>query len=252
MTANGEVGTIQPIKEIAELVQEQEDSLSHATPWRRPALSRWTCPTSGWTPCPSRVGHALRAEGGREPCGYARARGSCPCSTAASRKAEGEAGPRTCRGSSGMGKAAELAAEQMGERAATLASMRDSLIEKLPAAIPHLSLTGHPTRTAPVERELRGRVHRGRGHAAVPEPEGDRGLERLGLHLAGAEGIARALGHAAYPPRSRRDRSCSASGSDNKPEDVDYVVEILPPIVERLREMSPLYDKFMKAGRWLG
>jgi cysteine desulfurase len=35
-------------------------------------------------------------------------------------------------------------------------------------------------------------------------------------------------------------------GEDNAPEDVDYLMEVLPTIVQRLREMSPLYEAYIK------
>jgi cysteine desulfurase len=38
-------------------------------------------------------------------------------------------------------------------------------------------------------------------------------------------------------------------GVDNNKGDIDYVVEKLPPIVDKLRQMSPLYAKFIKEQR---
>jgi hypothetical protein len=38
-------------------------------------------------------------------------------------------------------------------------------------------------------------------------------------------------------------------GLDSAGADIDYVLEVMPPIVERLRQMSPVYDKFLKAAK---
>jgi cysteine desulfurase len=38
-------------------------------------------------------------------------------------------------------------------------------------------------------------------------------------------------------------------GINNNVADVDYVLEVLPQVVDRLRQMSPLWDKYLKSGK---
>jgi cysteine desulfurase len=48
------------------------------------------------------------------------------------------------------------------------------------------------------------------------------------------------------PPERAQGSMLFSFGPGNTMEDVDYVLEVFPPIVDRLREMSPLYAKFIK------
>ena len=50
------------------------------------------------------------------------------------------------------------------------------------------------------------------------------------------------------PPEQASGSVLFSLGLENTPEDIDYVLESLPPIVDRLRQMSPLYAKFLKEG----
>ena len=51
------------------------------------------------------------------------------------------------------------------------------------------------------------------------------------------------------PPAIAQGSLLFSFGLDNTEEDVDYVLEVLPPIVDKLRQMSPLYSKFLKEER---
>ncbi len=48
------------------------------------------------------------------------------------------------------------------------------------------------------------------------------------------------------PPEIAQGSLLCSFGLENTEGDVDYVLEVLPPIVERLRQMPPLYSKFLK------
>ncbi len=148
----------------------------------------------------------------------------------------------------GLGKAAELAEANMNERIKVLSGLRDRLLKELPAIIEHVITTGHPENRLP-------------GHASfcVQFIEGE-----SMLMLLNSEGIAVSSGSACtsralkashvliamgLPHEIAQSSILFTLGIDNTDQDVDYVLEAMPPVVERLRQMSPLYDKFIKTGK---
>jgi cysteine desulfurase len=147
----------------------------------------------------------------------------------------------------GMGMAAELAARDMESRAAYLKEMSTDLMRRLPEAVPRLSATGHPEKRLPWNASFVVEFIEGEGMLLF--------LDQLGIAVSsGSACTSRALkgshvlSACEIPAEIAQGSLLFSFGLDNKPEDVDYVTEKLPPIVERLRQMSPLYDKYLKQG----
>lgn len=141
----------------------------------------------------------------------------------------------------GLGAAAELAQAELTVRQAHLIALRDQLTNGL-LAMDHVTLTGHPTRRLP-------------GHVSVVVEyvEGE-----AMLLLLNANGIAAASGstctsHALKASHVLTALGCETAlaqgslvfslGIENTEADVDYVLEVFPTIVSRLRAMSPLYKQ---------
>jgi len=147
----------------------------------------------------------------------------------------------------GLGKAAELATRDMASRMKHLGYLRDRLLAELPARIDHAVITGHPENRLP-----------GNASFCVQFIEGE-----SMLMLLNSQGVAVTSGSACTSRALKASHVLIAMGLsheiaqgsvlftfgiDNTEKDVDYVLEVLPPIVERLRQMSPLYAKFIKKG----
>ncbi len=156
------------------------------------------------------------------------------------------AGTENVAAIAGMGKAAELARQDMATRAEQLTPLRDRLLAGLPSRIGNVLVTGHPRNRLP-------------GHASfcVEFIEGE-----SMLMLLNSQGVAVTSGSACtsrallashvllamgLPHEIAQGSLLFGIGLDNTPEDIDYVIETLPPIVDRLRQMSPLYAKFKKS-----
>ncbi len=243
MTANGEIGTIQPIAEAARIAAEKEvpfhtDAVAAAGTLpldvSQPGLSALTI-SSDMIYGPQGVGALWVKRGLR----------LIPMLDGGVQEGGRRGGTENVAGIVGMGVAAEVAKREMPERSARLASLRDALISALPQRIEHLHLTGHPTERLAWNASFAVEFVEGEGMLLFLDQKGvavssgsactSRALK--GSHVLSACGI----------PAERAQGSILFSfGLQNTMEDVDYVLEVFPPIVERLRQMSPLYAKYLK------
>ena len=153
------------------------------------------------------------------------------------------AGTENVAGIVGLSTALKIACDNMPQRNANLIAMRDKLIENL-LKIKHSRLNGHRTKRLP-----------GNVNLSFSGIEG----ESL-LLMLNANGICASSGSACTSgsldpshvllaiglPHEIAHGSLRLSLSDeNSMDDVDYILEVLPPIIDKLRSMSPLWEKIV-------
>jgi len=149
------------------------------------------------------------------------------------------AGTENVPGIVGLGKAVELAGQEMDKEIERLAGLRDKLIKVLMEKIDHVHLNGHPTRRLPNNVNV-----------SVDFVEGESMLLNLDL-----EGICASTGSACssaslepshvllalgLSPEQAHGSLRFTLGRENSEEDMKRVLKVLPGIVARLRAMSPL------------
>lgn len=145
----------------------------------------------------------------------------------------------------GLGKAAEIAAAELPKRSGYLTPLREKLLKGLQDRVPDLIVNGHPTRRLPHNVNVSFLFVEGESMLLF--------LNMAGIYVSsGSACTSRSL-------KSSHVLSCIGTdaaaangtllmtlGMGTSAEDVDYVVDTLPPIVQRLREMSPLYEDMIK------
>ena len=246
MHANGEVGTIEPIKEIAQIAKENKivfhtDAI--AATGRIPVDVKEL-----GVDALSLAGNQFYGPKGVGALWVRRGVRIMPLLDGGVQEGGRRAGTENVPAIVGLGKAAELAKSNMAVRMKQLTPLRDRLLKELPAKIEHVIVTGHPQNRLP-------------GHASfcVEFIEGESMLMFLNM-----EGVAISSGSACTSRALKASHVLIAMGIshelaqgsllctfglDSTNEDVDYVLNVLPPIVDRLRQMSPLYSKFIKASK---
>ncbi len=146
----------------------------------------------------------------------------------------------------GLGRACELAVGEVGGYQKKIGALRDRLQQGLMAKVPEVKLNGH------VQYRLPGTLN-----VSFAYIEG----EALLLHLdmqgiaassgsactSGTMGMSHVLEAMKVDPLLGQSSVRFSLGRETTEEDIDYVLDVLPPIVQKLREMSPLYHNTSEA-----
>ncbi len=145
----------------------------------------------------------------------------------------------------GMGRAAELALAETETRLAAAARLRDELLTELPRRVEHVLVTGHREKRLPHHASF-----------CVEFVEGEAMLLSLDM-----QGIAASSGSACTSKALKASHVLLAMGLDHATaqgslvfglieettrEDIVTLLDIFPPIIDRLRKMSPLYTQYLK------
>lgn len=150
------------------------------------------------------------------------------------------AGTENVAGVVGLGAAIELASADMQSRIARTKALRDKLIKGIPERIADVKLNGHPTERLPGNVNFSIRYIEGEAILLMLDVNGIAASSGSACtsgsldpsHVLLAMGLSHEVAHGSLR---------LTLGDETTQEEVDYVLDTLPRIVERLRAMSPLY-----------
>ena len=238
--ANGEIGTIQPMKEISKIVHSKNAYLHvDATAAcgqvpinvKEEGIDLLTVSSNNMYG-PKGIGALYIKEGIRiEPLlhGGGQERGL-------------RSGTENLPSIVGFGRAAEIAKKEMQSESGKLVRLRDRLIDGLLRPIPYSFLNGHPTKRLPDNVSVRYSFIEGESMLLS--------LDMMGVAASsGSACTAKTLepSHVLLAIGLKHEEAHGSLmftlGRQNTEEEVDYVVSLMPSIVKRLRAISPLTPK---------
>ncbi|MFH1790555.1 MAG: cysteine desulfurase NifS [Candidatus Omnitrophota bacterium] len=240
MTANNEVGTIEPIGEIAAVVKSR-GIVFHTDAVQAVGKIPVNVDNLG-ADLLSVSGHKFHGPKGVGALYIRKGIKIIPCQHGGHQEKGRRAGTENVAGIVGLGKAIGLACDNLEKDSAKMLALRERLLKGINDNIKHVVLNGHPEKRLPNTLNV-----------SFKYLEGESILLNLDM-----EGIAASTGSActsgslepSHVLTGMRVDAVDAQGSirfslgrDNTEEDIDYTVRALPPIIDKLREMSPLYEK---------
>ncbi len=155
------------------------------------------------------------------------------------------AGTENVPGIVGIGKACELAFENLDEKEAKMTALRNHVIERVLAEIPFSRLNGDPVKRLPNNINFCFRFIEGESMLIMLDNKGICGSSGSACtsgsldpsHVLLAIGLPHEIAHGSLR---------LTLGDENTLEEMDYVVDCLKDIVANLRSMSPLYEDYIR------
>ena len=155
------------------------------------------------------------------------------------------AGTTNAAGIIGFGKAVELADSRLEETNAYETKLRDKLIARVTSEIPYVKFNGHPEKRLSNNTNFCFRFIEGesllilldQNHICASSGSACTSGALDPSHVLLAIGLPHEIAHGSIR---------FTLSAETKEEDIDYTVDALKKIVERLRSMSPLYEDFVK------
>lgn len=239
MCANNEVGTLQPIKELAAIARER-GALFHTDAVQAVGNIPVDVNSLG-VDLLSLSAHKIYGPKGAGALYVRRGTRIHAVTHGGSHERRLRPGTENVPGIVGLGKAAELAARELDQRADHVRPLRDRLIKGIQERIPEVRLNGHPTERLPNNVNISFLYVEGesillnldmKGIAASSGSACTSGsLEPS--HVLTAMGIPHEITHGSVR---------FSLGRQNDAGQVDYVIDVLGETIPKLRAMSPLYQ----------
>ena len=246
MFANNEIGSVQPIKEIGTIAREN-NVLFHTDAVQ--AYGHIDIDVEELNiDMLSASGHKLN---GPKGIGFLYIRKGLKLRSfihGGAQERRRRAGTENVPGIVGFAKAVEMAMENMETRIAKEVSLRDRLIEKVLKKVPYTRLNGHRTNRLPNNANFSFQFIEGESLLIMLDMKGICGSSGSACtsgsldpsHVLLAIGLPHEIAHGSLR---------LTLSEDNTEEEIDYVVDEVAAIVERLRSMSPLYEDFVKKNK---
>ena len=243
MFANNEIGTIEPIKEIGQIAHE------HGILFHTDAVQAYGQLPINVDECHidmlSASGHKLN---GPKGIGFLYIRKGVKIRSfihGGAQERKRRAGTENVPGIVGIGTAAKRAADTREERMASEVEVRDYLIDRVLKEIPYSRLNGHRTDRLPNNANFSFQFIEGESLLIMLDGKGICASSGSACtsgsldpsHVLLAIGLPHEIAHGSLR---------LTINEEITKEDIDYVVENLKAIIERLRNMSPLYEDFIK------